>query len=210
MHISSDYGVWLGAILTFFILSYLYKENPFFRFAEHLFVGVATGFGMTGDWDQYLKPAITKDIIKDGKFWEILPILFGLLIYFQFFPKLSWLARFPMSWWVGYGSGYVLAFSPAPFITQINNSFQRFAVDGSPGQTINNIIFWVMLMGTLCYFVFTVNREKNKVFGYPAWIGRWAIMIGLGAAFGGTVMARISLFIGRLQFLLGNWLGAVK
>lgn len=215
MHISSDWGVWLGAILTFMVLSYLYKENPAFRLAEHLFVGLASGYGMTSSWDQYLKPAITKEILKDGKFWELLPILVGLLIYLQFFPKLSWLARFPMSWWVGYGSGYVLAFSPAPFIKQITDSFQRFqVVDKSgamqAGQTINNILFWMFLVGSLCYFVFTINKEKNKAFGYPAWLGRWVIMVGLGAAFGGTVMARISLFIGRLQFLFGDWLGAIK
>ena len=35
-------------------------------------------------------------------------------------------------------------------------------------------------------------------------------MVGFGASFGYTVMARISLFIGRLQFLLGDWLGIIK
>jgi hypothetical protein len=31
-------------------------------------------------------------------------------------------------------------------------------------------------------------------------------MVAFGAAFGYTVMARISLLIGRMQFLLGDWL----
>ncbi|MHB9059807.1 MAG: hypothetical protein ACYC53_13430, partial [Bacillota bacterium] len=72
-------------------------------------------------------------------------------------------------------------------------------------QTLNNVLFWVFLLTALSYFFFTVKRE-NKLVGWPAWFGRWVIMVGLGAAFGNTVMARISLFIGRLQFLFINWL----
>jgi hypothetical protein len=33
------------------------------------------------------------------------------------------------------------------------------------------------------------------------------MMIAFGSAFGNTVMGRLSLFIGRLQYLLGDWLG---
>ena len=31
-------GFWIGVFLTFCILSYLYKDNPFYKLAEHLFV----------------------------------------------------------------------------------------------------------------------------------------------------------------------------
>jgi len=37
-------------------------------------------------------------------------------------------------------------------------------------------------------------------------VGIWILMIGFGATFGYTVMARISLFINRLQFLKQNWI----
>ncbi len=33
-------------------------------------------------------------------------------------------------------------------------------------------------------------------------------MIAFGAMFGNTVMARLSLFIGRMQFLLQDWIGS--
>jgi hypothetical protein len=41
-------------------------------------------------------------------------------------------------------------------------------------------------------------------------IGIWFMMIGFGASFGYTVMARISLLIGRIQFLMTDWLGFLK
>jgi hypothetical protein len=36
------------------------------------------------------------------------------------------------------------------------------------------------------------------------------LMISFGASFGYTVMARISLLIGRLEFLLKDWLHIIK
>ena len=37
-------GVWVNALLTLCILSFLYKDNPFFRFAESLFAGMSLGY----------------------------------------------------------------------------------------------------------------------------------------------------------------------
>ena len=34
---------WIAAFLTLCVFSFLYRENPFYRFAEHLFVGSAAG-----------------------------------------------------------------------------------------------------------------------------------------------------------------------
>ena len=35
---STDPGIWVAAILTLAVFSFLYRENPVFRFAEHLLV----------------------------------------------------------------------------------------------------------------------------------------------------------------------------
>jgi hypothetical protein len=37
-------------------------------------------------------------------------------------------------------------------------------------------------------------------------VGVWFLMIAFGASFGYTVMARVSLLIARVQFLLRDWL----
>jgi hypothetical protein len=64
-----------------------------------------------------------------------------------------------------------------------------------------------IVLGVLIYFFFTV--EHKGIFKYAANYGRLAIMIGFGASFGNTVMARISLLIGRLTFLFSDWLGLI-
>jgi hypothetical protein len=40
------FGIWVAAFLTICIFSFLYEDNPFYKFAEHLFVGVSAGYFM--------------------------------------------------------------------------------------------------------------------------------------------------------------------
>ena len=44
MSLSHDFGVWVAALLTLFVFSFLYKDNPLYKLAEHLFVGVSAGY----------------------------------------------------------------------------------------------------------------------------------------------------------------------
>jgi hypothetical protein len=37
-------GVWILVLMTLSILSYLYGDNPFYKTAEHIFVGVSAGY----------------------------------------------------------------------------------------------------------------------------------------------------------------------
>ena len=74
--------------------------------------------------------------------------------------------------------------------------------------SFSNIIMVVGVIATLSYFFFSL--EHKGALGKVAKIGIWYIMLAFGAAFGYTVMARISLLIGRLQFLLHDWLGLIR
>ena len=53
MEFSAILGAWVAAFLTIGIFSYLYKDNPFYKAAEHLFVGVSAGYLLSlGFWTQ--------------------------------------------------------------------------------------------------------------------------------------------------------------
>jgi len=53
MEFSTILGAWVAAFLTIGIFSYLYKDNPFYKAAEHLFVGVSAGYLLSlGFWTQ--------------------------------------------------------------------------------------------------------------------------------------------------------------
>lgn len=40
------FGIWLSAFFTLAILSFLYRDNPFYKFAEHAFVGISAAYYM--------------------------------------------------------------------------------------------------------------------------------------------------------------------
>jgi hypothetical protein len=60
----------------------------------------------------------------------------------------------------------------------------------------------------LVYFFF--SKEHKGVFGGTAKVGIFFLMVTFGASFGYTVMSRMSLLIGRIDFLFGDWLGLIK
>jgi len=74
--------------------------------------------------------------------------------------------------------------------------------------TISGIITLIGVITTLVYFYF--STEHKGIVGKVARTGTWFIMLAFGTGFGYTVMARVSLLIGRMQFLLHDWLGIIK
>jgi hypothetical protein len=69
-----------------------------------------------------------------------------------------------------------------------------------------SIIVVIGVLSTLIYFYF--SKEHKGALGVTARVGIWFIMISFGAHFGYTVMGRVSLLIGRVQFLIEDWIGS--
>ena len=70
--------------------------------------------------------------------------------------------------------------------------------------SVNNLVVFIGVLTVLCYFFFSIKHEG--AFGRVASVGVWFLMVSFGAAFGYTVMGRISLLIGRFSFLVNDWL----
>jgi len=213
MNISSDPWIWISALMTVAIFSFLFRDNPLYRFAEHIFVGVANGWAVTFYWHNILAPSLFDPLFRQGRLLYIIPLIIGMLYLTRFLPKVSWLVRIPIGISMGY---YVGASIPADLqayiIKQIQGTLllpQNFESwhAGSWG-IVWSIILLVGVVCTLSYFYF--SKEHKGVLKVTSRIGITFVMIGFGAAFGYTVMARISLLIGRLQFLLGPWLGIIQ
>lgn len=206
--------VWIAALLTLFMYSFLYRDNIFYKFAEHLFVGVSVGYGISVYWhNAFIRKVfdplfITKSYIVDGQFhlWLLLaiviPTLMGLLMLSLFTKKHAWLIRIPIAFVVGAGSGIAV---PATFQTYIFKHAQNTLFIT---LSVSSFIMIVGVITTLVYFFF--SKEHKGLLGKTANVGIWFIMIAFGASFGYTVMARISLLIGRMNFLLHDWLGVIK
>lgn len=207
MTLSTSIFVWIGAVLTFFVLSFLYKDNPFYKFAEHLVVGATIGYSMIFWWKQGIYPKFVVPLFQEQHFIYIIPAILGLLMVARIFPKISWVSRFSMAFVMGAGAGLSLPRTmQATILKQLYATM--FYLNFTTLQGFWNFLILIGVISVLIYFYF--SKEHKGVFGGIANIGIWYMMIGFGATFGYTVMARISLLIGRVQFLLHDWLGIIK
>jgi len=197
-------GTWLAATLTLAIFSFLYKDNPFYKLAEHIYVGVSAGFWVIYVWSFDIKPMLIDRFISETgieKWILIIPAILGVLMLTRWFPRTAWISRIPLAFTIGIGAGLGVTASIQGFlIPQIGATLL-------PLTNINNILLVIGVISTIIYFYFSKEFKGSlKLFSR---LGIIFIMIAFGASFGYTVMARISLLIGRIYFLLHNLLGII-
>lgn len=204
---SGDVGIWVAGILTLAIFSFLYKDNPFFKFAEHLLVGVSAGYYLV----QYCFSAAWKKLIvpvADGQWWLIFGGILGLMMFTRLWRKTEWVSRYPVAFYVAAWAGYVVPSYIQVRILQQAESTMFDPTGVSIAQAISLSILLIGVVATLIYFYFSVEH-KGAVQGISK-VGITFLMIGFGATFGYNVMGRISLLIGRFQFIFTDWLHIVK
>ena len=130
----------LGGIATVAIYSFLLKENPFYRFFEHLYIGIATGFGIVFGvqrflWPEFFRPMLgyDREIFADGSsdrpwlawyLFYLIPFAFGTLYYFIYSRKRQWLSRVVIAWSLGVAGGFALKGFFAQYMPQIIGSFK--------------------------------------------------------------------------------------
>lgn len=102
-------GYWLGIFLTFCILSFLYKDNPFYKLAEHLFIGVSIGYVITQQYYNVLRPKLVERIAGADHWWwnlELVPLLLVALLFVKAVSRRwAWLGRYPLAFVVALYAG---------------------------------------------------------------------------------------------------------
>jgi hypothetical protein len=123
------------------------------------------------------------------------------MMFAQFTPKHTWLVRIPFAFMVGYYAGAsITPGMQAEIFEQIRGTAEPFGTMETAYAIINAILILVGVICTLMFFFF--SKEHKGFVGGVSEVGIVFLMIGFGAAFGYTVMSRISLLIGRIDFLL--------
>ncbi len=221
-----EFSIWVQVALTMVIFSFLYRDNPLYKFAEHLFVGLGTGYFIIQQYHGTFLPnlwrpftaAITGQAETTGgalawDFALVIPFVFGCMFLLKFHPRLSWMARWPMAVVVGTFAGLaIIGFAQGDLVAQIRanmiplfkeNSFSDFRAE--PGlsnffQILWNPILIIGVFSSLVYFFF--SKPHTGMTGRVATLGIWFLMMSFGASYGATVMTRISLFLERANFTI--------
>ncbi|MCJ7496604.1 MAG: hypothetical protein MUO78_00525 [candidate division Zixibacteria bacterium] len=196
------FGVTVAAFLTLSLYSFLYKDNLFYKLAEHIFAGISAGYYVGLIWHSVIKQQLWSPLIKEGQYLLIIPGILGALMFTRFISKISWLSRLSLAFVVGNTAGItIIQQLHGMVLPQVRSTFLNLT-------TLGGIVMVVGVVSTITYFYF--SKEHKGAVGFVAQVGIWFIMISFGASFGYTVMARVSLLIGRAQFLLTNWLHIIK
>jgi hypothetical protein len=213
MTMESLLGAWVAAGLTIFIFTFLYKDNPLFKLAEHLYVGISVGYTIVKAYDTVVVRLIYEPMVKQGDWSLIIPLGIGGLMLARYVPQAAWLSRIAFAFVVGVGSGLAIPRVISSYILkQIEDTVRPLAtmVSGEgvtftynllePSSNINTIVLLIGVISVLFYFFFSI--EHAGPVQIAARTGIVFLMIAFGAAFGYTVMARMSLLIGRLSDLI--------
>jgi len=206
-------GIYVYALYALSCYSLTYRDNSFFKFAEHSYIALAVGYYGSVAYGYVRRTAI--DSILTGKdSLMIIPVLVGILFVFFFSKKFFYLYRFPIAVVTGSGMGLAMAGTiSAQFMDQIKATIQlplwvvHPVLGFQPMDTINNWLIIIMVLGTVAYFFFSIPPESalGKATMKLGIIGRWTMMVTFGSAFGNTVMTRMNLFIGVFNNLLRDY-----
>ena len=199
--------VWVNAFLTLCILSFLYKDNPFFRFAESLFAGMSLGYYIGIVTVQTLQPnliaPLKESFTGDYNYLLVIPMALGIMLYFRYIARIAWLARIALAVYIGYYVGVLMMQKlHGQVLPQTRDTIMPVTTGGI--EALWNILVIVGVFCVLIYFYFSI--EHKGVVGKLSRVGIWFLMISFGASFGYTIMARISLLMGRFSFLVNSWI----
>jgi hypothetical protein len=198
--------IWFSVFFTLGIYSILYRENPWFRIAESIYLGTAVGYAVSQDL-LYIRNQWSGQWSANAGMMVLFAIVMivGLLWYARFNKNTFYLYRWPLAIIVGTGLGMALkTVIFTQFLDQvIAQANTPFFVAGDMIGTINNILIQIMVPSVLLYFWFTGTIRESAPMKIVEKIARYTMMAGFGSAYGYTILTRYSLFIGRAQYLLG-------
>jgi hypothetical protein len=203
--------IWVMAFFTLAIFSFLYRDNPVYRFAEHIFAGLSAGYYVGLIWKSVIIQQLWQPMTRaeDPRWWLFLPGIFGLLMFARLSSKYTWVSRLSLAFVMGNTAGvFIISQLHGLVLPQIQATMKSVVSGEGFGVSLLALIVVVGVISTLIYFYF--SKEHKGALGVTARVGIWFIMISFGAHFGYTVMARVSLLIGRVYFLWNDWLGTFR
>jgi hypothetical protein len=192
-------GLWVGWFLMLMVYSYpLYKENPAFRTAEHMFIGVMLAVNIITHFTNIMRMCITP--LTQGNILMIVPLILGLMIFAMLIPEYRWVSRYPIALMVGAGFGLGIRGTIKP---NLQDAIIDTITAPSGGALIDWFNYLWVAVGLVCSIMyFMLTFEHTGPLKAPTRLGRLFLMIALGGYFGNTVLFRFTMLTGRAQFFL--------
>ncbi|MBI5877523.1 MAG: hypothetical protein HZB53_07730 [Chloroflexi bacterium] len=220
-------GVFVSAALTVMIFTYVVGDNLFFRIAQHMLIGAVAAYAVVAAVHQVLLGQLLAPLAAhpDTQYPLLAPLALGVMLLTRIAPGTAWIGRVPVAFLLGVGaaaavSGAVLGTLLPQGLVTARSLFDGAGPDATPVQqgvqVFNNVLMLAGTLGVLVSFQFVrgnrslAGRAFNAVVALWGALGRGFIWVALGALFAGLVLSRVTLLVGRIQFLLEAFRLAVR
>ena len=206
-------GLVTGAVLTLLIFSYLLGDNPLYRLALHLFIGALVGYSFGIVLREVLIKIVLGQLLDNPIL--LVPLVMGLwLFFFKSIPRLAYVGNFSIAYLVGVGTAVALSGALlgtlVPQIRATGRALSAASLASSRAGLLDGLL---IVVGTVCAlmtfnFTFTAQRRWGlartlaQIVRAIAWLGRLFLILAFGIAFAGALTASLSIFIGRIQYLI--------
>jgi hypothetical protein len=195
-------------LLTLMVGTYIIRDNPLFRIALHLFIGVSAGYAGAVALNGVILPQIIGPFFQffDGGGVDILilalpPLFLGLLLFTKLTNRLAWLGTPTMAFLVGVGAAAAVG---GAVLGTLFPQVQAAA-------NLVDIETGIVLIGTivtLVYFQFSVRAapdetpQRNRIVEAVGWGGQVFIAVTFGVIFAGVYTSALTALIERVNFVL--------
>jgi len=206
----------IGFILTLMIFSYLIGDNPLFRIAVYLFIGVSSGYAAVIVWYYVLVPKLFNQLQDLNKLvLLIVPLILSISLLAKSSPRISWVGNFAMAVLVGVGAATAIGGALlGTLIPQTRASMDALNISvattslGALTKAVDGIVMLAGTVFTLAYFHFSARRvadgstKRNVILEILAWFGRIFIAVTFGVLFAGVYMTALTAMVERMSSLI--------
>ena len=223
-NLSDLIGMLLGFAFTIMVFSYILGDNPFFRFALYVFIGVASGYAAVLVFYDVILYQLVLPLVDTGGLsiavW--VPLLAGLwLLVTKISTRLNRLGNPVMAYLVGAGAAVMIGGAVlGTVLPQVDATASLFnlQVDVENGGSVVTTVLYglVILIGVITSLVFFHFGVRSKGDQSPpqrlpwieslAKVGQVFIVVTLGAVFAGVYMASLTALIARLRSVMDLFL----
>lgn len=199
-------GILVGFLLTIAILSFVIKDNPLYRLAVHVLVGVSAGYAVVIVINEVVLPlfdTLSHSTSLPVRLYWIVPLILAALLLLKLIPRTAWIGNSAMAVIVGVGAAVgLLGAIVGTLLPQILVQYD---------DALSGIGIGLLAIIALAYFFFTARQSEQGLAKMPNWYpyvgaaGRVVITMTLAGLFAGALNTSIVLLVQRVGFYMESF-----
>lgn len=198
----------LAFLFTIALLSYLLGDNPLYRIALHLFIGVSIGYVALVVAYQVLLPRLIRPLLNGDILLSIVPLILFIFLILKLSPRTSAWGNIAVAFLIGVGTAVALGGAVTGTLlpqTQGASLAPQFR------DLFSGAILLIGTVTTLLYFQFWVrgrsatgDAQRVAPIRIAGNIGQVFLVLTLAVIYGGMILSGIAIFSHQIT-TLANW-----